>query len=720
MLTTELRSYFEDAALVALDIETTGLSPWKDVVTAISISDGAEAVVIDIRDMRLSDVGAWLDEYIFPKHVVGHNLQFDLPFLRVQTGCGYPAKVFDTQLAETLLTAGQWEEDEDEEGETRRHRAQRSLQATAQRRLGAAISKEHDIRTGFTLDAEWSPEMVRYAENDTLFLIPLMEAQRGALAAEGMTAVANVEMRALPVFCEMVVRGVLVDTAGLKPLIAAAQATADEHRIALETTLTKHVFWLRKRKNAATELKLSEHRRLAAEAEARFVAEWEVMSLEMEEALNEWRNLWEGGTIEGAAKPLTADDIAAWADMKPKSKQDPTPAGRGRYVRRMMQRWRVDNPRPAGFTVDVTAPINVNSPQQKAAALVDYIEAYNAEHGTDLAPPPDFKKFTLVDYSVDAPEQIVEEIIRPLQLFTKNFKLVSSFGDSLTMMLRHDGRLSGGWRQAGTNTGRPSCSRPNLLNLPNSSEYRSKFVAAPGHKFIVADFSQIELRILAELSGDPTMIAVFRENRDLHTQTAADIYDVALEAVTDKQRKTAKIVNFGIAYGMAADALRRNLAGWGIRSTREEAAHYLAMWRKKYPVAWAWIENTGLAGLRNGYSATALGRRRYFERVNRDTPRYVQGKIRREAANHPIQGGNADVTKLAMVLMQGALLPLGGSVLLTVYDEVVAEVPDEHAVAAKQLVTDSMTVAAETILARVPVRVDCVISPSWAEADAVG
>lgn len=713
---------FPQAPILGVDIETSGLDLWADAVTAIAVSDGDGARVLDVRGLDPAAVGRWLSEQVYDRKVVLHNAIFDLPRLALAFQAGFPQRAFCTRIAETLLTAGL--DEPDKPGLP----LSRSLQATAQRRLGVELEKEHEVRTGFQRDNLWTPEQIAYAEMDARILVPLRAAQVEELVRQDLVRVARLEMAALRVFAEMVARGVQIDVAGMEPLLVETRRRRDQLQEGLVALLTNHVFWERKRKNAAAEQKLVAWGERYREAEARFRAEWAAQTAQPYPDVP-WVWDWSGVTIPGSSKEITNEEVESWYDTTvPKGKSEP--AGLTRFVKRMLQHWRTEpgNQRPAVTVVAVEEPINLRSVPQKVAAVQSYYAAYRAENGLDEGdpgadPPLNFRRPTLVGATMDAPEQIRTELLEPLIEYSRLDKIDSSFGQALLDMLSPAQSLHGGWNPCGTATGRPTCTKPNLLNMPKSAVFRSKFVAREGQLFVVADFSQIELRILAELSGDPTMVAVFQEERDLHTQTAADIYEIALADVSEEQRKTAKIVNFGIAYGMAARALRRNLAGWRVHVTLEEAQHYLAMWRKKYRHAARWIEQQGRAGLQPrltvgarkfGYVTTPLGRRRSFDLSAALLP-YEQGKVQREAANFPIQGASADITKLAMVLIQRELTTLGGSIVLQVYDEIVAEVPAEEAALAKEVVSAAMHVAAGSVLRAVPVKVDAVISPSWSE-----
>jgi DNA polymerase-1 len=217
------------------------------------------------------------------------------------------------------------------------------------------------------------------------------------------------------------------------------------------------------------------------------------------------------------------------------------------------------------------------------------------------------------------------------------------------------------------------------------------------------------------------MQQAFREGLDLHTFSASGIFGVPFDAVTDKQRKVAKVCNFAILYGVGPMTMRRQIAAGGQQATMKDAKDAIAGWRKTYPQAAALIQQWGEDALQHGYTASAFGRKRYFSRIWAEGPgaREEAGIIRRAGANHPIQGTSADITKLAMCFIADRVASLGGSVIGQVYDEIITEVPTENAAQAAVLVRDSMREAAGLFITDIPVETDTTISTSWSEADGV-
>lgn len=718
---------------VALDIETTGLSIFHDHVTAVTLSTGDWTSVTDVRDMERETVAEWLRS-VYQSKIIVHNGQFDLTFIRQFYGVDYPTSVFDTMVAETLLTAGLY--DIDEEDGSVIGPMSRSLQAAVLRRLGQTISKDQEIRIGFQLDNEWTREMLDYAAADAAILVPLYHAQRQLIIDAGMATVARIEMRCVPIFCEMQRRGIVVDTGRLKPLIDEASTAAAGIEKQLQALLTPHLYWGRMRQQQGADAELEAWRSRYDEAMHHHERYWTdcVYSLDKDAHADEWRQQWLDVTIDGSAKPITDTEIVSWFAEKV-SRGRVSPDGCRRYVKRMMQHWRTQegNARPPAKVIDIQELMNIRSVPQKMAAIASYVSAYNKQLKTNgdayrFEMPDNLQRKTLVAVSVDSPDDLQTLLLTPLIEFSKLDKLVSAFGPPLAALLVPELRgeaqaLHGGWRQVGTATGRPTCSRPNLAQMPSDPRFRSCFRAREGCCLIVADYSQIELRILAEMSGDPELRRAFVEGLDLHTQTAVNVLGADPTDVADKLRKVAKIINFGIVYGMRENALRRQLAGnpsGPVFITKEQAKEYLGKWRRQYAVASVLIEDWGLKALSRGYAETYLGRRRYFDIPKGGLRGFLAGKIEREGANHPVQGCSADITKLAMSLVQPELVKLGGSLVLQLYDELVAEVPEEHAEVAAALVRSAMAVAAGAVLKTVPCKIDCVVSPSWNESESAG
>ncbi len=259
-------------------------------------------------------------------------------------------------------------------------------------------------------------------------------------------------------------------------------------------------------------------------------------------------------------------------------------------------------------------------------------------------------------------------------------KLLSTYIDNLPPLLGTDGRLHAEFIQTGTTTGRMASQNPNLQNIPLHSErgkaIRHAFIASPGFTLAALDYSQVELRIAAILSGDEKFCEIFRSGRDVHREVAAQVFGVEPSAVDSEMRRRAKVINFGILYGMGVNALRAQLG-----STTAEAHQYLENYFATFKTLSEYLEKTKGFARKHGYTETLFGRRRQFPEMKSSLP-YVRAQAERMAINAPIQGTSADVIKLAMVRVDAMLRELQATedvyLLLQVHDELVYEINDRR------------------------------------------
>jgi DNA polymerase-1 len=293
-------------------------------------------------------------------------------------------------------------------------------------------------------------------------------------------------------------------------------------------------------------------------------------------------------------------------------------------------------------------------------------------------------------------------------------KLKSTYVDALPAAVSvRTGRLHTSFNQTVAATGRLSSSDPNLQNIPIRTEdgrrIRAAFIAADGHQLIVADYSQIELRVLAHLSGDPILSAAFQTGDDVHSRTAAEVFGVLPGAITADMRRAAKVINFGIIYGMGPQRLARELS-----IPLAQAERYIASYFERYAGVRQYLDATRSEARARGYVTTLMGRRRSLpDLASRD--RGIAQAAERTAANTPIQGSAADLIKLAMVNIDRRIRreSLDISMLLQVHDELVFEVPEAETGAATALVREEMEAAFPL---RVPLRVDLGNGRNWADA----
>ncbi len=292
-------------------------------------------------------------------------------------------------------------------------------------------------------------------------------------------------------------------------------------------------------------------------------------------------------------------------------------------------------------------------------------------------------------------------------------KLRSTYVDALPQMVNPEtGRLHTDYNQTGTETGRISSSNPNLQNIPIRTEegrrIRKAFIAEPGWLLLAADYSQVELRILAHVSQDPTMLEAFRRGEDIHASTAAKVYGIPIEEVTSEQRRVAKAVNFGLMYGQSAYGLAQQTG-----MDQDQAARFIEAYFKTYPKVKEYLDRTRREAAERGYVETLLGRRRYFPELQRPHVSHnVRMAAERAAINAPIQGTAADIIKIAMIRLHQALKAAGmrSRMILQVHDELVLECPRDEVADAAALVKEKMEGAFEL---DAPLKVDVEVGPNW-------
>ncbi|MBV9079540.1 MAG: DNA polymerase I, partial [Elusimicrobia bacterium] len=347
----------------------------------------------------------------------------------------------------------------------------------------------------------------------------------------------------------------------------------------------------------------------------------------------------------------------------------------------------------------------LNSPKQLARILFEKLKL-----------PP--SKKTKTGFSTDedvlkklaCENPICEKIIAAREMS----KLTSTYVDALLNLADDKGRVHTTFHQTGTITGRLSSSNPNLQNIPIRSEngrlIRRAFVAEPGNVLLSADYSQIDLRALAHISGDPVLIQTFLSGGDIHAATAAEIFRIPVSDVSADQRRGAKAINFGIVYGQQAFALSQILA-----VPIETAREFIQKYFERYAGVRAWIDATLAEARRTGSVSTLAGRRRKMDDINAPNA-FTRGFAERTAVNTPIQGTSADIIKFAMIRVADALKKQGlkSRMLLQVHDELVFEVPKAELDRAVSLVRDGMEGAYPL---KVPLVVDLKVGANWSEME---
>ena len=330
---------------------------------------------------------------------------------------------------------------------------------------------------------------------------------------------------------------------------------------------------------------------------------------------------------------------------------------------------------------------NLNSTQQLSEVLFGTLH---------LSPPERGRKTASGHYSTAAgvleglsgQHAVVDMILEYRELS----KLKSTYVDALPLQIHpQDGRVHTSFSQTTTVTGRLSSSDPNLQNIPTRTDLgrrvRRGFVAAPGNVLVSLDYSQIELRIVAQMAGDEAMLNAFRAGQDIHAATAAAIYNVPLAEVTKEMRRHSKAINFGLIYGMSAFGLTRSTD-----LTLSESQDFVNAYFKQFPGVKKYLDGIRKETARSGYVETMLGRRRYFPNLKSGLNQVMKNREEREAINAPIQGTAADIMKIAMIRIPPALTKAGlhGRMLLQVHDELVLECPRAELSAVETAVREIM------------------------------
>lgn len=345
---------------------------------------------------------------------------------------------------------------------------------------------------------------------------------------------------------------------------------------------------------------------------------------------------------------------------------------------------------------------NLNSPKQLSEVLFDELNL------------PVFKK-TKTGRSTD--EETLQELsaahpaIPFLLQYRQLFKLVSTYVDALPKSIQEDGRIHSTFNVEGAATGRLSSTNPNLQNIPirgeMGGELRKAFIAPEGKVLLGADYSQIELRIMADVSGDEAMKKAFQDGLDIHAATAAKIFNIPIDQVGKQQRTVGKTMNFATLYGQGPRALSRQLS-----IDFATAKQYISEYFEQFPKVKAWMAKTLEFGIQNGYVETVSGRRRYMPELSSNN-HFLKAAGERAAINHPIQGTSADMIKIAMVAIGKELEKNDNcKLILQVHDELMFECSPEDVESTAKMIKQKMENALKL---SVPVKVDLKSGKSWGE-----
>jgi DNA polymerase-1 len=347
---------------------------------------------------------------------------------------------------------------------------------------------------------------------------------------------------------------------------------------------------------------------------------------------------------------------------------------------------------------------NINSPAQLGKVLFDEMQLPTSRRGKSK-------------YSTEA--SVIEELrpVHPIAGYILEYrqltKIKSTYIDTMPALVNpKTGRIHTSFNQTRTTTGRLSSSDPNMQNIPVRGELggqvRQAFIAPPGNALLAADYSQIDLRVLAHLSQDGNLLRAFRGGADIHAATASLLFDVTPDQVTKDMRRLAKTVNFGVIYGMSDYGLEQ-----ATEFSREEASRFIKSYFEKYPGVRKYLDETKEKARRDGYVETLLGRRRYIPDINAAN-RQVREAAERMAINMPVQGTSADIIKVAMINLYREMekRKVQSKMLLQVHDELIFEVPDAEMTTMRKMVSSIMESA---IKLSVPVKVDTKVGKNWGD-----
>jgi len=361
----------------------------------------------------------------------------------------------------------------------------------------------------------------------------------------------------------------------------------------------------------------------------------------------------------------------------------------------------------------VGSEFNLNSPQQLSEALFDRLQ---------LTPPDRTQKTASGYYSTAAGTLEAMKgdhpVIDWMLEYRELSKLKNTYVDALPLQVNPEtGRVHTSYNQSGSVTGRIASSAPNLQNIPIRTELgrkvRKAFIAESGNVLLAVDYSQVELRIVAHMSDDETMLAAFSAGQDIHAATAAAIFDIPIEQVTKDERSKAKGVNFGLIYGMSAFGLSRF-----VDITLAEAEDFVQAYFEQFPGVKNYLDSIKTQAAEKGYVETLLGRRRYFPGLKNQTNRNIRNREEREAINAPIQGTAADIMKIAMLQVPGELksAEFSARMLLQVHDELVLECPKGEITQTADLVRRIMEGAYEL---KIPLLTEARGGPNWNEMSSI-
>lgn len=643
---------------VALDLETTGLNPRKHKVVSIALGVPGRVTILDVRPyytLPVHEQGRWCEALRQLLHYggttwVGQNLKFDWQFLAAHFGA-HPDIVYDTMLAEQVLFGAKQE----------RGRGGFSLREIAAR-YQLPVSKEE--RSWFeNLDqrsAEWEApfpdEQLRYMVQDVEVPYRLAGMQQDLLERHQLQDIATLECSCLPALAAIELHGTLIDRERWRQALQRKEARRD----ALATSLLE---------------KLGEPLSLARERQAETYQHYQQAQQAEEKRLMRMYTTDETVRRAQSWEAFRTQGLQAWTSAHPEPPKPPA----------------------------ANQSLNLSSASQLLTAL------------NQLGiPVTSTKEEALEEYASTHP------MVAELLAWKKLEHFCNAFGEKLLEYIQDDGRIHAHFAQVGAVSGRIICSKPNLQQIPKKREQEAEeedirrcFVAPAGSVLLTSDLSNIELRILAEVSYDETMLRLFAEGRDLHAETAKLMFRLPAETNTKEHlyqgvvvREIAKQINYGLSYGMSAYGLADR-----VNVSVDEARNLMRIYAQTYPGADRWLRQAAQRAQKCGYAASCSGRKRFFSFTGIDKAQ--RGSLERISRNHPIQATNADILKRAMAILY-EVLPAGAHLVLVVHDEIVIECPEPLVEQTTILLKEALVEAcrADLKLVHIP-EPEVLIAPYW-------
>lgn len=670
---------------IALDLETTGLNHRTEKIVTVQFGTLNRVYILDVRPyytLSPEVKGSWckviqglLEACTY---IVGQNIKFDSKFLS-HTFDAHMLHVVDTMLQELIIHGVGL-------GHAENEGVAVDMASTA-KRYGLEVHKEErSWFIGLDKREEWNlplPEaQLAYIMQDIVIPLSVHSMQSVILEEKGLTQTATLENAVLPAIAQLEVDGSYIDR---DKWVLILERKAQE-RVELEKEIVRTLTPI-----------VHEHRTRVYTQESQAFKTWEEDMYAYLKLLEQEYCTYVPSEASKGVTPLT------W----------------GKYKIAMLREWKIENPRPKNPKED-TSPINLGSSTQLQIALEGigvYVPSTDANH---LAP---YAK--------------VEPLVGKILAWKKLDKFLNAFGENLLRKIESDGRIHPTYNQIGAATGRMSCSSPNWQQLPShepeETSIRRCVVGEPGNVLLTADFSNIELRILAEISQDATMLRLFAEGKDLHSMTARIMFGLSDDVDPKKAelkpglsyRSVAKTINFGLVYGMSPVKLGATL---GV--PKEDAEKLFKAYFDAYPGVALWLETSSQTALENGYSLTIGGRKRFYRMTQEPTydrermtwEQYqatrsfyfrMTGRYGRQAKNAPIQGTNADILKYALILLHKHK-PAYMKFVACVHDEIVLECPEEKATACSTLLSRCMTKACKIYLKTVTIpEVEVEVETYW-------